>query len=99
MINVVRHRCLVKLQKRGKADCPMCRAPTVLTANRSTLFVYLSRCFECLSFTGNVDYALLNFMADWFPLESRAKLSANEREAAQEQLEELGLSSQGCLVM
>ncbi|OAX41840.1 hypothetical protein K503DRAFT_734845 [Rhizopogon vinicolor AM-OR11-026] len=75
-------RCLVKLQKRGKANCPMCRAPTVLKADRS-----------------NVDYALLNFMADWFPLESREKLSANEREATQEQLEEFGLSDRGCLVM
>jgi len=38
-------------------------------------------------------------MVDWFPQESREKLSANEREATQEQLEELGLSGQGCLVM
>jgi hypothetical protein len=27
-------RCLVKLQKRGNDNCPMCRAPTVLEANR-----------------------------------------------------------------
>jgi hypothetical protein len=27
-------RCLVKMQKRGKGNCPMCRAPTVLTADR-----------------------------------------------------------------
>ncbi|KAG1720102.1 SPX domain-containing protein [Suillus lakei] len=74
-------RCLVKLQKLGKANCPICRAPTVLKADRT-----------------NVDYALLNFMADWFPLESRAKLSANEREAAKEELEELGLAG-GCRVM
>ncbi|KAG0695086.1 SPX domain-containing protein [Suillus ampliporus] len=75
-------RCLVKLQKLGKANCPICRAPTVLKADRT-----------------NVDYALLNFMADWFPLESRAKLTANEREAAKEEIEELGLSGQGCRVM
>jgi hypothetical protein len=74
-------RCLVKLQKLGKANCPICRAPTVLKADRT-----------------NVDYALLNFMADWFPLESRVKLSANEREAAKEELEELGLTG-GCRVM
>lgn len=96
---MVRHRCLVKLQKRGKADCPMCRAPTVLQADRGTLFIQLSHCFGCLLFTGNVDYALLNFMADWFPLESREKLSANEREVTREQLEELGLPDRGCLVM
>lgn len=51
-----------------------------------------------LRFVANVDYALLNFMADWFPLESRAKLTTNEREAAKEELEELGLAG-GCRVM
>ncbi|KAL4080038.1 hypothetical protein V8B97DRAFT_2002511 [Scleroderma yunnanense] len=75
-------RCLVKLQKRGKENCPLCRAPTVLTANRA-----------------NVDYALLNFMSDWFPMEAREKLRANEREAAQEELEELGFRpDSGCII-
>ncbi|KAH9943573.1 hypothetical protein B0H21DRAFT_748514 [Amylocystis lapponica] len=75
-------RCLVKMQKRGQGDCPMCRAPTVLSADRS-----------------NVDWALLNFMKDWFPVESRQKLQQNEREAAQEELEELGLDVRGCILM
>lgn len=30
-------RCLVKMQKRGQGDCPMCRAPTVITADRCEL--------------------------------------------------------------
>ncbi|KAJ3717986.1 SPX domain-containing protein [Lentinula raphanica] len=30
-------RCLVKMQKRGQGDCPMCRAPTVLRADRSNV--------------------------------------------------------------
>ncbi|KAJ4475019.1 hypothetical protein J3R30DRAFT_3777193, partial [Lentinula aciculospora] len=30
-------RCLVKMQKRGQGDCPMCRAPTVLIADRSNV--------------------------------------------------------------
>lgn len=30
-------RCLVKMQKRGNADCPMCRAPSVLIADRCKL--------------------------------------------------------------
>jgi hypothetical protein len=30
-------RCLVKLQKRGEGNCPMCRAPSVLGANKSAL--------------------------------------------------------------
>ena len=37
-------------------------------------------------------------MQDWFPEESREKLRQNEREAAEEEMEELGLHSQGCVV-
>ncbi|CDO73928.1 hypothetical protein BN946_scf185016.g85 [Trametes cinnabarina] len=75
-------RCLVKLQKRGEEHCPICRAPTVLSADRS-----------------NVDWALLNFMKDWFPVEAKKKLQQNEREAAQEEMQELGLDVKGCVVM
>lgn len=76
-------RCLVKLQKKGKGNCPMCRAPTVLQADRT-----------------NVDWALLNFMKDWFPIEAKEKLKQNEREAAREQMEELGFSVEdsGCVI-
>ncbi|OBZ77302.1 Transcriptional regulator of yeast-form-adherence 3 [Grifola frondosa] len=75
-------RCLVKMQKRGEGNCPMCRATTVLAADRS-----------------NVDWALLNFMKDWFPIEAKKKLQQNEREAAHEEMEELGLSVHGCFIM
>ncbi|KAI9066199.1 hypothetical protein FKP32DRAFT_1589942 [Trametes sanguinea] len=75
-------RCLVKLQKRGEEHCPICRAPTVLSADRS-----------------NVDWALLNFMKDWFPVEAKKKLQQNEREAAEEEMKELGLDVRGCVVM
>ncbi|KAJ7792377.1 hypothetical protein B0H14DRAFT_2931218, partial [Mycena olivaceomarginata] len=76
-------RCLVKMQKRGNAHCPMCRAPCVLIADRS-----------------NVDWALLNFMRDWFPEEASVKLRQNEKEAALEQLEELGVDPNArCTVM
>ncbi|KAF9479813.1 hypothetical protein BDN70DRAFT_878342 [Pholiota conissans] len=76
-------RCLVKMQKRRKEMCPMCRAPSVLVANRS-----------------NVDWALLNFMQDWFPIEAREKLKNNEREASEEELRELGIDpNQSCVVM
>ncbi|KAF9044445.1 hypothetical protein BJ165DRAFT_1481247 [Panaeolus papilionaceus] len=75
-------RCLVKMQKRGQDDCPMCRQPTVVRANRT-----------------NVDWALLNFMQDWFPLEARDKLKANEREAAEEELAELGIDpNASCII-
>ena len=40
----------------------------------------------------NIDYGLLNFMADWFPIESREKLQANEQEVTREQLEALGIA-------
>ncbi|KAJ7275743.1 hypothetical protein C8J57DRAFT_1311579 [Mycena rebaudengoi] len=76
-------RCLVKMQKRGSAECPMCRTPCVLIADRS-----------------NVDWALMNFMRDWFPEESTLKLRQNESEATKEQLAELGIDpSQRCIVM
>lgn len=39
----------------------------------------------------NVDWALMNFMQDWFPLEAKEKLKANEKEASLEELQELGL--------
>jgi len=47
----------------------------------------------------NVDWALLNFMQDWFPEESQEKLKRNEREAAKEELEELGFGDSRCIVM
>ncbi|KAI0029901.1 SPX domain-containing protein [Vararia minispora EC-137] len=74
-------RCLVKMQKRGQDNCPMCRALTVSIADRS-----------------NVDWALLNFLQDWFPEEAYEKLRANEREAAEEQMEELGIESGTCVI-
>ncbi|CAA7270761.1 unnamed protein product [Cyclocybe aegerita] len=76
-------RCLVKMQKRGKGNCPMCRAPSVLVANRT-----------------NVDWALMNFMQDWFPMEAKEKLKSNEKEAAMEEMEEMGIDpNQSCKVM
>ena len=48
----------------------------------------------------NVDWALLNFMQDWFPLEAREKLKANEKEASEEELREMGIDpNQTCVVM
>ena len=45
-----------------------------------------------------MDWALLNFMKDWFPVEAKKKLQQNEREAAQEQMEELGFKEQSCVI-
>jgi hypothetical protein len=38
-------------------------------------------------------------MQDWFPVEAKAKLKSNEREAADEELQELGLNPQGCIIV
>ncbi|KAJ7122302.1 hypothetical protein C8R44DRAFT_876601 [Mycena epipterygia] len=47
----------------------------------------------------NVDWALLNFMRDWFPEEASLKLRQNEREAAEEELLEMGLNpNERCVV-
>jgi hypothetical protein len=52
-----------------------------------------------LALPANVDWALMNFMADWFPMESREKQLSNEREASAETARELGLDKDGCFVM
>lgn len=41
-----------------------------------------------------MDWALLNFMKDWFPKEAHKKHKANEAEVAKEQMEELGFETQ-----
>jgi len=54
-----------------------------------------------MSRIANVDWALMNFMQDWFPLEARDKLKANEEEANAEELElaRLRLDSDTCVIM
>jgi hypothetical protein len=74
-------RCLVKMQKRGSAECPLCRAQTVLIADRR-----------------NVDWSLLRFMEEYFPEEARLKAKSNEKEAAEEELREMGLSPDACVI-
>jgi len=76
-------RCLVKMQKRGLAECPLCRSRTVLHADRT-----------------NIDAALKRFMVEWFPVETKQKEKANEREAAEEELREMGFdpANNKCLV-
>lgn len=48
-----------------------------------------------------MDWALINFMKDWFPIEARQKLHQNEKEAAEETMIELGFKPDGpqCIVM
>lgn len=86
----------MKMQKRNQGHCPMCRAPCVLSANNCTwpiTNVHMAIDF----FQANVDWALLNFMQDWFPMEAREKLKASEKEATQEELREW--RDQRCVIM
>ncbi|KAL5633886.1 hypothetical protein ACGC1H_005915 [Rhizoctonia solani] len=74
-------RCLVKMQKRGQADCPLCRTPCVLIADGS-----------------NLDIAVMNFMKEWFPKETKEKSDSNDRESAEEQLIEMGYNPGSCVI-
>ena len=50
--------------------------------------------------SANVDWALINFMRDWFPEESSVKLRQNEKEASEEELREMGIDpDEKCIVM
>ena len=82
----------------------MCRAPSVLSANRSMWYFFfvvnVDRQCNALFLLDNVDWGLLNFMQDWFPLEAKEKLLSNEQEALAEELEEMGVDPNGsCLLM
>lgn len=55
---------------------------------------------ETYFFLANVDWALINFMEDWFPEEAHVKLKQNEREATEEHLVEMGFDpNQKCVIM
>jgi len=41
----------------------------------------------------------MNFMADWFPMESREKHQSNQQEANVELARELGIDEERCFVM
>ncbi|PWZ00288.1 hypothetical protein BCV70DRAFT_190265 [Testicularia cyperi] len=76
-------RCLVKLQKQGKADCPLCRAPdAVKTADKD-----------------NMDEEADKYLQLWFPKEVKEKTKENEKDRRQEELEALGLKEEKCIVM
>lgn len=93
-------RCLVTMQKRGQGHCPLCRADTVLVANRClSIFLFSSR-FSLISPTANVDFGLLNFLQDWFPMEATEKMKSNEIESEREMYTELGLDpDKKCTIM
>jgi hypothetical protein len=46
----------------------------------------------------NVDWALINFMQDWFPVESKQKQKDNETEASKEEQLEWGIPPDQCVI-
>ncbi|GAA6036386.1 hypothetical protein JCM8097_001696 [Rhodosporidiobolus ruineniae] len=48
---------------------------------------------------GNLDHDLQDFLLRWFPREVKAKEKSNSKEAAREELEEMGLADRKCVVM
>ncbi|TKY84847.1 hypothetical protein EX895_005927 [Sporisorium graminicola] len=75
-------RCLVKLQRQGKDDCPLCRAPSVVkTADRR-----------------NMDEDADKYLQTWFPREVKEKSKDNEKDRRQEDLEALGLREEKCVI-
>lgn len=49
--------------------------------------------------TENLDMGLMNFMKEWFPVETKEKAKSNERESAEEQLAEMGFAPNSCILM
>lgn len=75
-------RCLVKLQKKGKSDCPLCRFKDAVGSADGT----------------NLDDAMLNFLKTWFPKEVEEKDNENETERRKEELQELGIDNDKCII-
>ena len=98
-------RCLVKMQKRGQDNCPQCRSAVVLRANASTSDVSPEACLNELVAdhspidTANLDQELQKFLLRWFPHEVKDKEKSNNKEAAKEELEEMGIPDRKCTVM
>ncbi|KAK0544871.1 hypothetical protein OC845_005374 [Tilletia horrida] len=75
-------RCLVKLQRQRRDDCPLCRAPlAVKNANGS-----------------NLDEAMGNLLKAYFPEEVKAKQKENDREVNAEEQKEMGLENTHCII-
>lgn len=55
--------------------------------------------FCCSSLSANLDRELQNFLVKWFPHEVKEKERSNNKEAAKEELEEMGIPDRKCLIM
>ncbi|KAE8230127.1 hypothetical protein CF326_g4879 [Tilletia indica] len=75
-------RCLVKLQRQHRDDCPLCRSPmAVKNANGS-----------------NLDAAMGNLLKTYFPEEVAEKARENDREVQAEEEKEMGLEKTHCVI-
>ncbi|CAD6885482.1 unnamed protein product [Tilletia controversa] len=75
-------RCLVKLQRQHRDDCPLCRAPlAVKNANGS-----------------NLDEAMGNLLKTYFPEEVKVKQKENDKEVQAEEEKEMGLEKMHCVI-
>jgi hypothetical protein len=77
-------RCLTKLQRANKADCPVCRAPSVLVADRRNVDVALVNFMK--------DWFPLE-------AREKLKENANEVVREQEEAWKKGGGGEGCVVM
>jgi hypothetical protein len=50
-------------------------------------------------FLANLDRELQQFLVRWFPHEVKQKEKSNRKEAAKEELEEMGIPDRKCLIM
>lgn len=90
------------MQRAGKRECPLCRAPVLATADgRESYFsVLLSSELLAKSYVprpGNLDKAAMEFMRLYFPREVKVKQRENEKEVAREDVEDMGMQ-EGCVV-
>jgi hypothetical protein len=77
-----------------------CSKPTAVCSYASAANVIGFSIDDSWPFIANVDAALKRFMVEWFPVETKEKEKANEREAAEEELREMGFNpaDNKCLV-
>lgn len=68
-------RCLVKLQKQGMADCPLCREPGVVESADER----------------NVDREMMEYLRTWFPNEVEEKTAENRADRSVEEAKERNL--------
>ena len=94
-------RCLVKLQKQGKRDCPLCRAKDAVATADASEWNPLSSTrdrTDQICPAENLDAAATNMLKAWFPREISEKDKENESDRKKEEMKELGLEEANCII-